>query len=504
MGRRQPSESYRGFRSAGIRLTEEMLPELQPHRTEPLEDLLMGIHQFDKAHIVMLTEEGLIPRDEGVALLRELRKMEEDGIEKVRLEVGGGMHSGEQFLIRRLGEDIGGHTNLARSSGDLAEVARRFALRDHLLTLSNLLNQLRATLFRLAREHADTVMPSYTHGQQAQPTGLGHWFAMWALVFARDVARARQLYDQLDSSPAGAVIGTGSDFPINRHRTAELLGFTAASPNTLDAVHSHDIELETASFLAIHAANLGRLGDDLMLWCSQEFGLIDVPDRFCSSSSILMQKKNPDAPEQMKGLAAQALGAAVSAFMVEKGPTGFPTMERRDTQSGFWSLFKSACRRVSEADALLGAMRVDRERMALLAGAHWAQATDLAGALVRECGVSWRTAHQIVGILVRLSHERGLTPADTTPELVDEAATEYLDRKLQLPAEALARALEPREFLHSRELYGGPAPRALQRDLPAQEAVLEQDVSWLTRERERLAGSSHKLEHAIDDLTAST
>lgn len=503
MGRRQPYQSYRGFRTAGIRLTEEVLPELSPHRTELLEDMLWGIHAFDKAHIVMLTEEGLIPREDGSAMLRMLREMEAEGVETVRLEVGGGMHSGEQFLIRRLGEDIGGHTNLARSSGDLAEVARRYALREHLLTLIDLVNGFRGRLLKLAREHADTVMPIYTHGQHAQPTGMGHWFAMWDAVFGRDVARGRQLYARLDSSPAGAVIGTGSDFQINRHRTADLLGFSAPNPNTMDAIFSHDMELETAAFLAIFAADVGRLGDDLQLLSSQQFEVVEIPDRFCSSSSILTQKKNPDGPEYMKGLAAQAVGAATTAFMIEKGPTGFPNMERRYTQSAFWSLFKSAAQRVEEADALIAAMRVDREEMARMASAHWAQATDVAGALVRECGVSWRTAHQIVGILVRFSLERGLTPADTTPAMVDEAAAEYMDAPVALPAAALARALDPAGFLRRRELFGGPAPVALHRELPAIEAALSQEATWVRREKARLAASARKLEQAIDTLIAA-
>lgn len=500
MARRQSSEAYRGYRTAGIRLTEELLPELAANSTEHIEETLPGIHRFDKAHIVMLTEEGLIPREAGVAMLKQLRIMEADGIEEVRLGVGGGLHSGEQFLIRRLGEDVGGHANLARSSGDIAEVARRYALRERLLELTAAVNQFRSTLIRLAREHADTVMPSYTHAQQAQPTGLGHWFAMWALVFGRDVTRGMELYARLGNSPAGAAILTGSDFPISRHRTAELLGFTAPSPNTMDAILSHDAELETAAFLAIHAANLGRLGDDVLLWSSDEFAMIEVPDRFCSSSSIMMQKKNPESLERPKTLAAQALGAAVSAFMSEKGPTGFPQAERRVTQSGFWLLFKSATRCLNELDALIASMRVHADRMAWLAGAYWSQATDLAGSLVRECGVSWRTAHQIVGILVRLSHERGLTPADTTPELVDEASIDYLGRPLGLSPATLARVLDPAEFLRRRDLYGGPSPRALERELPLLEAALEEDARRVATERERLAASSRKLERAIDTL----
>jgi argininosuccinate lyase len=406
-------------------------------------------------------------------------------------------------LIHRLGEDIGGNANLARSSGDIAEVARRYTLRNKLLDLVDSLNLCRTTLLRTARTHADTVMPGYTHAQQAQPTTFGHWLAMWELVFSRDVERLRGLCARLDCSPAGAAILTGSEFPINRHRTAELLGFAAPSQNTMDAILSHDMDLETASVLAIHTANLGRLGDDIMLWSSREFAMIDVPDRFCDTSSMLAQKKIPVTPERLKALAARASGAAVAAFVVEKGPSGFPMYERRDTQAGFWATLRSAVTCVEEASTLLAAVRVDRQRMTSLAAQHWAQAADVAGLLVSERGLSWRTAHQIMGIVVRLSVERGLTPGDTTPALVDEAAIEYFDRPVGLSSAALAAALDPSMCVQRRSLYGGPALGALTRELSGREAVLHGDIEWAASLRDRLTTARERLDQAIDALVAT-
>ncbi len=140
---------------------------------------------------------------------------------------------------------------------------------------------------------------------------------MWACVLCRDFDRLRVLYERVNLCPSGAAIMTGTDFAINRARTSALLGFSAPIPHTMDAIFSHDLEMDIASFLAILASDLGRLGDDIMLWSSVEFGMIDIPDRFCGTSSIMMQKKNPVAPQGMKALAATAVGCAVTAFMVE-------------------------------------------------------------------------------------------------------------------------------------------------------------------------------------------
>src|SRR5690606_20510899 len=150
-------------------------------------------------------------------------------------------------------------------------------------------------------------MPGYTHGQHAQPTTLGHWAAMMERSFARDVARLHSLWERLNLSPAGAAIMTGSDFALDRERTSELLGFDRPLQNTMDAILSHDLEMEIASVYAVCGATLARVADDLFLWSTTEFAFVEIPDRFCGTSSIMPQKKNPDALEDIKSVAGRAL-----------------------------------------------------------------------------------------------------------------------------------------------------------------------------------------------------
>ncbi|MFY1634853.1 argininosuccinate lyase [Solwaraspora sp. WMMB335] len=491
---------HQGFRAAGVRLTEEQLPHLRSHRTELLGDSLPAIHAFDKAHAVMLTEQGLLDPAAGRAILGALRGMEEHGVAQARIEAGGGMHSGEQYLIATLGPDLGGRLHLGRSSGDLIEVARRMTIRWHLHAMLPALAELRAVLLGLADVHAETVMPGYTHGQHAQPTTFGHWATMFEQAFARDTERLLGFHRRLNRSPAGAAIFTGSDLPLDRHRVAGLLGFDDPLPHTMDAILSHDLEMEAAALLATIGATLARLADDLYLWSTSEFGYVELPDRFCGTSSIMPQKKNPDALEDVKSVATQALAALVGVVTAERGPTGFPILERRYSQQAIWSMCAAITAKLADAGQILTDLRVDRDRMAAQAGAHWAQVTDVASALVRHTGLDWRHAHQVVGVFVRLGVERGLTPPAAPLALLDEAAAGLLGRPSGLTGEQFADAMDPRAFVRRRTLHGGPAAEAVRRESAGFAERLAADRRLISELRHRVAGAEDDLETALDTI----
>jgi argininosuccinate lyase len=499
--RKQRASEYRGYRTAGIRLTEEILPSLLASETPS--DTLRVVHQFDKAHAVMLTEEGIIPRSDGIRILAALRELEDGDVVARRLEAGGGEHSGEQVAIRKLGEEVGGRLHLGRSSGDIVIVSSRMFWRDRLLRMIARINEFRDALLETGERNLETVMPGYTHGLSAQPTTYGHQLLAWELALARDVERARGAYQRVNVSPAGAAILTGSSFPMNRHRTSELLGFDRPGMNTFDCILQHDDELEVASVLAIHSHNMARAADDLMFWSASEMGMIDVPDRFCGTSSIMMQKKNPYTPENLKGSYADAVGGLVTAFLVEKGPTGMPIVEREYAAGAIERQFTFIIRNLDWMIEMVPEIKPKVDVMLERAGAYWAQGTDLAAALVNERDMNWRSAHQIVGICVRYTEERGLSPHDVTPELLDEAAVEYMGEPVNLGEDVLRAALDPREFVAGRLLYGGPAPAAVRERLPDHRAQVESDRRWVAEQTERLQQAEQSLERAIDDLVAA-
>ena len=473
--RAEEKKRYSGFRSAGARLTEDPLPLFDMHRSSLLGESVHAIHAFDKAHALMLSEEGINTPEIGKAILKAFAKMEDQGVETTRALVDGGMHSGEHYLIQTLGEEIGGRLHLGRSSGDLIEVARRMTFRSHVHRMLSGLCQTRAALLDFALAHLRTIMPGYTHGQHAQPTTLAHWATMFAEVFARDTARLLSFHRRLNRSPAGAAILTGSDFALNRQRVCELLGFDDPIPHTMDAILSHDLEMEYAGVLAVLAQNLGRLADDLILWSTTEFSMVELPDRYCGTSSIMPQKKNPDGLEDMKSVAARSMGIVVTVMAAEKGPTGFPIMERRNSQAILWDLGCDLAVRFETLSPLLRDIKVNEERMHHLAGANWAQVTDLSAALVRKTGLDWRSAHQVVAILVRQCAAAGIRPHDATSAHLDAAAEAFGIGAPRLASKVFADAMNPEIFVERRIMHGGPAPSAVQRETLMARAQLEAD-----------------------------
>ena len=499
---KQPSPEYRGFRPAGVRLREEMLPQLARLAAGRSRLMLHAFHAFDKAQAVMLVEEALLSREHGRAILDALRKMEKEGVEEVRTKSGGGLHSGEQYLIRTLGEEIGGRLHLGRSSGDLSAVGINTLQREKVLRLLEGVNKLRRVLLGLARQHTDTILPGYSFGQHAQPMTLAHLFLSWVANLARDFERLHGVYGRVNTSPAGAAIMVGSDFPLNRVRTAELLGFDSIHENMADAILelNADDSLDVPMAVALLYHTLAKWADDLILWSTSEFAFVDIPDRFCNTSSIMMQKKNVIGPAEVKGASAEAIGCVVTSYHALKGPTGLPITERYYALEGLWRVCDNCARDLDWFCELLPALGIRKEQMREQAWRHWATATDLAGALVRERNLPWRTSHQIVGVLIRLCEDRGIGPDGVTPALLDEAAIAYHDKPAGLDAGQIKSALDPGRFITARTMRGGPAPAESLRQAGHFERGIQADEATVAGIRGRLAESARKLEAAIDAI----
>jgi len=494
-----PHAEYAGPRAPGIRMNDPLMPGLTTQYGPAEDALLDAYHLFDKAHLVMLGEEELIPRQDASAMLGALRDLEAEGISAARNEVGGGMHSGEQYLIRRLGYDIGGRIHLGRSTGDFGAVARHLRERARLLELIEGSVALRAAVLTLADQHLNTVMPGQTGSQPAQPVTLAHQLLHWSATLHRQALRAAEAYARVNQSPAGAAILTGSSFAMNRHRTAELMGFDGVIPNTFDAIQGHDDELETIAVGVSMNVSLARWANDLNFWSTAEAGYVRIPDAFCGTSSIMAQKRNPAILPAIRNAASEALGAYATtsaALITTTGEFG------GDGGVGLHRTFDAAVRGMNWLAQLLPALEVNADRMLEAAGSHWAQATDVAAALVTEQDLPWRVAHQVAAIVVRLAEERVIHPLDVTSELLDEAAIAYMDRPVGLSAAALADALDPTHFVAARTLLGGPAPSEAARQLAEHRSELD-DLARDVGDRQAAVGAAGtSLEIAIDALVA--
>jgi argininosuccinate lyase len=491
------------YRQAGIRLNEEMDPTLaEAFDPGPWESIKYGMrpyHMFDKAHCAMLVERELIPRDAGKKILLGLRDMEREGMMEARRATGGSKHSGEVWLTKRLGEEVAGWVHVGRSSGDLGAVADAIAGREGVLQVWERTLKLRGTLLELASGHLETVLPGYSHLQHAQPITLAFYLHSWEEALRRDSERLAALYDRINRSAAGAGIMTGSDFALDRPRVAELLGFDHVLANCHDSIFHQDGLAEAACVLTILMSNVGRIGDDLHLWASNEFAMVDIADRYCVSSSIMPQKKNPWSTQYARGQYARVMGRAVSIFGLIK------TLQDQ-VESHYmiaWELWEAVEHTVPALDVIDGTLRsmqVNAPLMRERAGRYWATASDISSALVRECGVPWRTAHKVVAILVRLAYERGLKPHEVTTEMLDEAAVAYMGRPLKLSAKSLARALDPLEFVKARTLLGGPAPQSVAAELKRSQSALATDLALHDRCSRRLQDAAGRLEAAIDAI----
>jgi argininosuccinate lyase len=496
-------EKYSGFRAAGGRLSEPLRPELERHRSELMLHKLEAIHAFDKAHVVMLTEEGLIDGESGRAMLAGLLELEEAGIVEARLAAQGGLHSGEHYLTEKLGAHVGGQIHLGRSSADLSGVSRRIVTRDKLLQVLAELNKVRLAIAETASRTREVLLPSYTYGQHAQPTTYAHWLAMWSEVFARDFVRLKAALDATNRSPAGAAAVTGSDFALNRERTAQLLGFDKPLGNTMDATLSNDSFQECAAAMRILAGNVARLAEDFLFWSTIEAGVLTIPDRFCDTSSIMAQKRNPYVLHEMRALSVIANSALTATFDAETGATGQAVLARKIAEEAMWSLFAKALLRLQEMSDLIPSIVLHAERMSDLAENHWSQATDLAGALVRDGGLNWRAAHQLVGSLVRQCEERGLRPAQVTLDMIEAVAAERGMAVARLTPVQLAQALSARQGAYRRRGIGGPAPERVAVDLAAAIDQMQRDETDLARYRARLGDSAAALVRAANEIVAS-
>jgi argininosuccinate lyase len=377
--------------------------------------------------------------------------------------------------------------------------------REKLLQVMEALNRVRQLLLDLAAQSTDIIMPGYSFGQHAQPLTLAHMYLSWVSTLARDFDRHLGAYRRVNVSAAGAAIMVGSDFPIDRKRTAELLGFDSVHENSADAILelTPDDMIDVAMVFAQLYHSMARWADDLIQWSTSEYDFVNIPDRFCITSSIMMQKKNVVGPAEIKGASAEALSCIVTLYHSLKGTTGLAITERHYGLETLWRVGDNLARHLDWFCQLLPELKINKAHMLERSKQFWATATDLASALVRKHDMPWRTAHQIVGILIRFCEERGLGPADVTPELLDEASVAYHGVAAGLTLAEIHGALDPTRFVAVRTMQGSPAPSESQRQIGVLTASLSTDTETVASIKRHLAEAGRKLHAAADEIMRS-
>ncbi len=362
--------------------------------------------QGSEAHARMLAAQEVLTTDERDAILAGLAGIRQEVIEgrfpwSPQLE---DVHMNiEARLTERIGE-AGKKLHTGRSRNDQIATDVRLFLREAIDGISEELVRFQCGLVELAEREADTIMPGFTHLQVAQPVTFGHHMLAWYEMLERDRDRLADCRRRLNQCPLGAAALAGTSFPIDREATARELGFDGPTRNSLDSVSDRDFAIEFCASASLLLVHLSRMAEELVLWTSPHFGFVELPDRFCTGSSIMPQKKNPDVAELVRGKAARAQGDLVQLLTLMKGQ---PLAYNRDNQEDKEPLFDAVdtARDALTAFAdMVPAMAVNREHCRAAARAGFATATDLADYLVRQ-GVAFRDAHEVVGRAVRYAQE---------------------------------------------------------------------------------------------------
>ena len=451
------------FEEATDELVQRFNASIDVDRELALEDIEGSV-----AHATMLAEQEILSPEEATEIIEGLREIEGEiraGDFEWRVELEDVHMNIERALTERIGS-LGGKLHTARSRNDQVATDFRLWLKRKNLDLQGSLTEVRSVLVDLADANLDVILPGYTHLQVAQPLRFSHHLLAYFEMFGRDRDRLIDGLRRIDVSPLGAGALAGTGFPIDRHRTAELLGFGRVAANSLDAVSDRDFAIEFLATAATTMMHLSRLSEELIIWSSQEFGFITLPDSHTTGSSIMPQKKNPDVSELIRGKTGRVYGSLLGLLTTMKG---LPLAYNKDMQEDKEGVIDAAltldtCLRLTAT--MLPRIRVNRQRMAQAAGAGFSNATDLADYLARK-GLPFREAHEVVGKLVARALEQDLTLQELPMETMKEAS-EAIDEDVY-PALGLERVVD------ARNSYGGTSRRRVEEQLKVARAALEEE-----------------------------
>jgi argininosuccinate lyase len=424
------------------------------------------------AHAAMLGATGILPAEDVAAI--------EGGLKAVAKEIEGGafafsraledVHMNVENRLRALIGPAAGRLHTARSRNDQVATDMKLWVRDTLDALDGQLADLQEALAEKALRYADAVMPGFTHLQSAQPVTFGHHLLAYVEMAARDRGRFTDARKRLNESPLGAAALAGTSFPIDREMTAQALGFDRPTANSLDSVSDRDFVLETLAAASICAVHLSRFAEEVVIWTTPQFAFVRLSDRFTTGSSIMPQKRNPDAAELVRGKSGRVIGALTALLVVIKGLPLAYAKDMQEDKEGAFDALQSLSLCIAATAGMVRDMEPDQDAMRRSAGASYATATDLADWLVRVLKMPFRDAHHITGRLVALAAERGV-------DLDALGLAEMQAVEPRITADVFG-VLGVERSVASRTSYGGTAPGNVRRAAQA----------WLKRLQGEAAG----------------
>ena len=414
----------------------------------------------------MLAKQGIISAEDRDAIhagLDEIKAEIDSGtfpwseeLEDIHLNI-------EARLKDKIGE-AGGRLHTGRSRNDQVATDFRLWVREHVGLFQNQLTALIEALVDQADANADTIMPGFTHLQSAQPVTFGHHMLAYAEMFARDRARFEDCYERLNESPLGAAALAGTPYPIDREMTAKALGFDRPMANSLDAVSARDFALEALSAATICATHLSRLSEEIVIWTSAQFQFIKLTDAFTTGSSIMPQKRNPDAAELVRAKVGRIMGAFTALSIVMKGLPLAYSKDMQEDKEPVFDAFDALELGLAAMAGMVADMTPNKTRLAEAAGAAFSTATDLADWLVMNLNMPFRDAHHVTGTIVALAEKQGVT--------LDALALKDMQKVEPRITADIFNVLTPLASATSRTSYGGTAPNNVRKQVARWKAEL--------------------------------
>ncbi len=463
------------------------------------ERLANVVIDINKAHVIMLTEQKIIHRKDGSKILEALSKLSSSKLDPAAEDVHMAV---EEKVLAETGAEVGGNLHIAKSRNDQVATAIRMQLRKELIDMMLSVLEMQESLLETAAKHVGTVILEYTHLQAAQPVTFAHYLLSHVQALDRDLGRLKGAYERVDQCPLGAGALATTSFPINRKRTAELLGFHSVLENSLDAVGSRDFILETQSALTLLAVNLSRLAEDLIIWSSQEFGTVELPDEFTSTSSIMPQKKNPEVLEVIRAHASYALGDFVASTAVVKSLPSTYNLDFQEVTPKLWAVIDNLSQSLRIFAALIPNLKVSSD-VETKAVAGFVGATELANMLVRKYNVAFRTSHKIVGALVKALVDLHQNLLDATPEMLEKVALQVAGVKLTIKKQDISECTNPRKLVETYKVQGGPSAVEVEKSIATAKKNMLDAKNNIAKLKNNLAVAEKKLNSTVGTFAVS-
>ncbi|MEM0217692.1 MAG: argininosuccinate lyase [Candidatus Nezhaarchaeales archaeon] len=420
--------------------------------------IALDVVRVNIAHLLMLVKQGIINVSDGRAIYGVLKRLLQGFSLRPQLE-DVHMHI-EDEVIKEVGVSVGGKLHTGKSRNDQVATALRMTAKRVIIELAHELLKLRETLLSQCEKHINTIMPGYTHLQHAQPITLAHHLLAYHDKFDRDFKRLLEVYERVDESPMGSAALAGSSFNLDREYVAKLLGFSKIEENTVDAVSDRDFMVELAFAAAMIMIHLSQIAEELVLWSTWEFGFVELPDAYSSTSSIMPQKKNPVVAEVVRARASQVLGMLFSALSILKRLPLSYNLDLQEVTPSVWFSVEETLRALRIIKGVIEGLQFDVKRMHDAAELGFSTVTELANEIVRRFNLPFRVAYRIVGRLVKEAVDAGLTPNEITSEMLEKVAL-CEGVLIKIDEEVIRESLNPEMCVAKCKVSGGPSQRSV-------------------------------------------